>query len=677
MPTTWIGWVPLPLRLFLGAYLASVGFPIIFSADSHANAVHVLEGLGIPLASIVIFGVAGIALVGGLMLIVGAYVRLAALLHIFSIGSHLLFALARGGFPAPLPGHSLPIPDLPTSFILLAGMAALGVSGAGLYSIDTLRGAAPARKYKEDAALIALRIIPGIYLTVIGTPIVMTTAGRANTIRVLEGLGVPLANVVVWGVGGIAMVGGVLLILGVFLRVASLLHIFSIGSHLVMALAMGGFPQLPNNQPLPIPDIPASLTLLGCMFALLIGAAGIAKVKQATHLNLLNVLVKIKPDQEEALKKILAEINNDLDQNPYIRFGESQLTHFARFIFTYDKDNGLRLGMGATYNGLLEPYVNELIKISPGLDAVWGKCEGYSGQDNFLQFIRQHSYPSGMVFFGFPDAKVEEIRHQIALRERIEEFIGDDPQDMEKVLEALERIAAKPTYFKVLWEQITALQVQAVTWIRNIFIPLVQAGARWLGAIDLNPQYSRTTTTYYGDPARLERELNNIAALDRTEGVYVQSTMGLFADIKPERLWLLRLLFAISPPILTYGWLQGNFAGVYSLHSFRFAIIDGGKRLWFMSNYNGAAENYFSDFIDKLNWGINSAYTNCFDYPEGGMTQTEAFAYWIRTRQFPVQVYYSAYPRESVFKILKDREISNMLGANFDRSAAERLLALL
>jgi uncharacterized membrane protein YphA (DoxX/SURF4 family) len=611
------------------------------------------------------------------MLIVGAYVRLAALLHIFSIGSHVLFALARGGFPPALPGHPFPIPDLPTSLILLAGLAALGVSGAGLYSIDTLRFAAPARKFKEEAALIALRIIPGLYLAVIGTPIVMTTAGRANTIHVLEGLGVPLANIVVWGVGGIAMVGGALLILGVFLRLASILHIFSIGSHLVMALAMGGFPAPLPGMSLPIPDIPASIVLLGCMFALLIGAEGIARVKRAKHLSLLNVLAKIKPGQEEALKQILAEINNDLDQNPYIRFGDSQLTHFARFIFTYDKDNGLRLGMGATYNGPLEPYVNEMIKISPGLDEVWGKCEGYSGKENFLQFIRQHSYPSGMVFFGFPEATVEEIRHQMALRERLQEFLGDDPQDVEKVLEALERVAVKPTYLKVLWEQIEDLQAQAVNWLRGQFIPLVKAGARWLGNLDFNPQYSRTTTTYHGDPARLERELNNIAALDRTEGVYVQSTMGLFADIKPERLWIIRLLFAISPPILTYGWLQGNFAGVYSLHSFRFAIIDGGKRLWFMSNYNGSAENYFSDFIDKLNWGINSAYTNCFDYPDGGMTQTDAFAYWIRTRQFPVQVYYSAYPRESVFKILKDREISNMLGSNFDRSAAERLLALL
>src|SRR4029077_1486150 len=101
------------------------------------------------------------------------------------------------------------------------------------------------------------------------------------------------------------------LIVGVALPLISALHIFSIGSHLGLALVMGGFPAPLPNQPFPIPNICASFALLGCMLALLIGTAGIAKVKRATHLSLLNVLAKVKPGQEEALRKILAEINTD------------------------------------------------------------------------------------------------------------------------------------------------------------------------------------------------------------------------------------------------------------------------------------------------------------------------------------------------------------------------------
>ncbi len=213
-------------------------------------------------------------------------------------------------------------------------------------------------------------------------------------------------------------------------------------------------------------------------------------------------------------------------------------------------------------------------------------------------------------------------------------------------------------------------------FIRKVFLPPIQELVRAIGNRSIPKDFPHVTTNYHGQPAQRVQTLDNILSLDNSEGVFVQSTMSLFAEIRPGRTWFIRLLFLLAPPLLKYGWPPGNFAGVYSLHSFRFAIIDGGKRLWFMSNYNGGAENYFSDFIDKLNWGINTAYTSCKDYPEGGMTQTDAFAYWIRERQFPALVYYSAYPRESVLKLIQDRETSRTLGTDFDREVAERLLSL-
>jgi hypothetical protein len=105
-------------------------------------------------------------------------------------------------------------------------------------------------------------------------------------------------------------------------------------------------------------------------------------------------------------------------------------------------------------------------------------------------------------------------------------------------------------------------------------------------------------------------------------------------------------------------------------------VIDGGRRLLFMSTFDGSLQNYLGDFPDKLNWGLNVFYNNCVGYPPGGMVQVETFYQWIREHQIPPLVYYSAYPETTVLNIMRDQQISS-IGRNFDREAAEQWLELL
>jgi hypothetical protein len=78
-------------------------------------------------------------------------------------------------------------------------------------------------------------------------------------------------------------------------------------------------------------------------------------------------------------------------------------------------------------------------------------------------------------------------------------------------------------------------------------------------------------------------------------------------------------------------------------------LLDDKRRLIFASNYDGSLESYMDDFIDKVAWGLNAAFSNGRGYPKtrwllfGGAKDEPAFKNYLRNHQIPTQIWYSAY----------------------------------
>src|SRR5258708_29868702 len=130
---------PVFIRVVFGIYLILTGFPKLFTVAGHGNIVYQLGKLGIPLPSVVCWGVGSIEFFGGLLLLAGFLTTTAAVLNIFSTGGHFLFALMSGqfpsgGFPAPQPPlpNAFPyaLPDYGFSLLLMAGFFTLILGGA-------------------------------------------------------------------------------------------------------------------------------------------------------------------------------------------------------------------------------------------------------------------------------------------------------------------------------------------------------------------------------------------------------------------------------------------------------------------------------------------------------------------------------------------------------------------
>jgi hypothetical protein len=60
---------------------------------------------------------------------------------------------------------------------------------------------------------------------------------------------------------------------------------------------------------------------------------------------------------------------------------------------------------------------------------------------------------------------------------------------------------------------------------------------------------------------------------------------------------------------------HGSLSGIPSIHYAHWALIDRGRRLLFLSNYDGSWESYLGDFIDKASRGLTGVWSNTVGFP--------------------------------------------------------------
>ena len=74
-------WAPLPLRLMIGVGFMYHGYPKLFTSEGHGAFVGMLQNIGIPAPGVAAWGVGVVEFVGGLALVLGAFVSAAAVLR--------------------------------------------------------------------------------------------------------------------------------------------------------------------------------------------------------------------------------------------------------------------------------------------------------------------------------------------------------------------------------------------------------------------------------------------------------------------------------------------------------------------------------------------------------------------------------------------------------------------
>jgi hypothetical protein len=100
---------------------------------------------------------------------------------------------------------------------------------------------------------------------------------------------------------------------------------------------------------------------------------------------------------------------------------------------------------------------------------------------------------------------------------------------------------------------------------------------------------------------------------------------------------------------------SGSLIGISTIHFARWLVIDHGRRLLFVSDYDGSWESYIDEFAEMILTGLDAIWDTSFGMPPDGARDLAAFKRFLRSHQVPSDLFFAAYPEETVLNVATDR----------------------
>jgi hypothetical protein len=420
----------------------------------------------------------------------------------------------------------------------------------------------------------------------------------------------------------------------------------------------------------------------------------------------LTVLAAIRPGEEERLRDVLRAIGDDIGgktlkqgvERPHIDFSRSRTIHFARFAILDDPDRGQarkRLLYSANSDGDLDSHLAELIEITSDMEAIWGRCEGYTGPGEFSAFIRAHAHEPGAFYIAFRDQPVERIQGSIAVRRHVQALVdaaaarplatilptfsrggsawagnirrvldtaGRDTGDaIERLIRALPAVA----------DLINAI---ARSGLMNVFLGTrrITASLDRYGVFRLFNRITRNRLPAPGS-AYTSVGIDNCARPDPLvpgdevpsgtdgrapptfrEDVVTQNQLTVITVVDGGKADRVRAVMSAIDSYAKRLAPPGSLIGISTIHFVRWLLIDDGRRLMMLSDYDGSWESYIDEFGEMILSGLDAIWETSRGYPPDGARDLPALKRFLRSHQVPSEVFYSAYPEETVLNILND-----------------------
>ena len=193
-------------------------------------------------------------------------------------------------------------------------------------------------------------------------------------------------------------------------------------------------------------------------------------------------------------------------------------------------------------------------------------------------------------------------------------------------------------------------------------------------------RYKESTDSVQADAADSDKVTSLLETENHTASV--QNHMASITIVKPgwlrrSALWL--VLWAVNL-LARARATDGELSGIPSIHFAHWSMIDNGRRLLFLSNFDGSWENYLDDFIDKASDGLTGVWSNTVNFPRtyflifGGATDGPRFKAVARDSQTVTNVWYSAYRELTVQGIDNSSSVREDLLNPADAAAAQALL---
>jgi len=405
------------------------------------------------------------------------------------------------------------------------------------------------------------------------------------------------------------------------------------------------------------------------------------------------VLIPVIAGEETCLRQRLNAFGRNIKgksrlgerQDLHIEFTSSQSIHFARIGLLEDPGRGpgrKRLLLATDYDGPMDRHLEELLSLSPKPDALWGCCEGYTGCGGFADFMRRHLVTPDAYFIAFRGDNLAQLQACMSLQAWFQKCLAKpEARDVFWALPALKLLATAlhrawtviSMPWKCLWLSFL-VPLEFIRLSRRLGVREVYAAGRQIAKTMDRIRVIGLFNRLVGNQPMPAPSPFSQAAVPQPqppathdpdsppENVIQQNQLTLVTDVHPDRLPRLKAVLAwveftarrLSPP--------GSLVGISTIHTVRWALLDEGRRLLMVSNYDGTWENYIDEFAEMILSGLDALWMSAPDYPRAGAQDVVALKQFLRQHQVSSNVFYSAYEQTSVLNLIDDRTFARRYG---------------
>lgn len=418
-----------------------------------------------------------------------------------------------------------------------------------------------------------------------------------------------------------------------------------------------------------------------------------------------SIIVYIRGGMQQQLDNILQQVVKDgVETNDIVPFKKITTIHFARFVIL-DQCNDVkgnlipaRLVFTTNYDMPLNSHLQQMISVAGGgLWRIFSLCEGFPGGDYnaaaLETFLQSRSSKAATFYVGVGYRGVQQIHDEQVLRDAINDFADRNSPSLKNLSATAARqqiIDFVHTTPGLEWAQ-TPSPSPTVAWKLSfygklflaillflIFLPLIIPFVIIWMLIMLGHE---TREKNVPDPVTKA----HIRELVDRETQMVQAQFSAMGNIKPGwfRLATVRFLLGLTNFLAPYLFSKGKLSGIPTVQFARWILLNGGKQMLFLSNYDGNSENYLRDFIHIAAKQLTLLFCHTEGYPKtrlmvfGGAKDAEGFMAWARYKQLITSVWYSANKEVSVRNIYNNGKIREGLYGAMTEEEAQKWLRVI
>lgn len=389
------------------------------------------------------------------------------------------------------------------------------------------------------------------------------------------------------------------------------------------------------------------------------------------------VIVPVLPDNVARLSALLDTIGDNPEYNDVFCLGTVGRLHYASGFLLDDATEGSRFVLELNGDGTPADLLDAVAAAEPlGVARLFSNCKGWpQGADTVAarRFLGRHLQKAAAMHVANVGRSLDQVKNEDRLRREVNRWLQENPPgdtSPEAVAESVRQFVrgtkgADPDLTFALRPPPArrTLVERAGFWAR-----LIGVGGALVVPVIARPRYAlpayagaygwlrfRESTEYAADLVEDPEALRPIEAKEDELG-WVSNHIVVLTPVKPGsgRIFTQRLVLTGLNTLARVIFDRGRLGSIDSIHFAHWTVIDRGRNLLFMSNFDSSWESYLDDFIEKAHIGLTAVWSNTTGFPraknlvQGGATDGPRFKAWARAAQVEHGFWYSAYPPLSV-----------------------------